>query len=554
MNWYEEKHRIITKFFSGLKSSDQDEWLYYRKLFKTDLFAFIKVMGQFSPKSGGDIDPVIHKPICDFWIDRKIKRKVVYMPRSWRKSTMLTQWGNLWEYLHNNEIRILIPTEKEEKATEWIRWIEGQVVRNARLRWQYPELTFITDSYRRTHSWSGKRCLLPRQGVYPEATISCIGIRGGAQGGHYDLIGGDDLIGEKGFESPLVILDAIRWFSNITGLLVNPNVEDENGSVIRLTGTFWGLGDMGCHILDEYKEYKWMVVPLLKDSSLEEKNPYPGQITWIQNPNAADGESNWETGMTTEEARKMEMNPPEQIKFWTQYMNQPWRASALSKFDKHWIKYYKFEDRPAGRYIVCQDDGQAFKLSDIALYGMVDPGGFSEKKPGKDQSQNAILIGGQPYNSNKKFVLYAWAGRFKNPDSLWKELVRAHEEFHPRIWEVEIFAQQAYILRDFQERAKKEGRAIRIVAMPADTRANAKELNIQALIPVMSNGEIYLHESMRGLIAEIISYPMGITKDQLDMLAKLNQYHFTRQKKEGPAVSHAERLAVQRPYGTTPGY
>ncbi len=143
MTWPTHKRRLIESFYNSLSSDDKHEWAIHRKACDKSSFYFIKECGGYQPKSGGDISPLIHKPILDRWQDKTITRQACYMPRSWKKSTCLTQWSSVWEYLQNNEIRILIPTEREEKASEWVQWIEAQIVQNERLRWLYPELQAV---------------------------------------------------------------------------------------------------------------------------------------------------------------------------------------------------------------------------------------------------------------------------------------------------------------------------------------------------------------------------------------------------------------------------
>jgi hypothetical protein len=122
----------------------------------------------------------------------------------------------------------------------------------------------------------------------------------------------------------------------------------------------------------------------------------------------------------------------------------------------------------------------------------------------------------------------------------------ADEATRPLFWRIEIFAQQRYILKDFQERAKNLKRAIRIMPMEADARPNAKDLNIQALIVPASKGEIFIHKSMKDLIAEFTSYPHGLTKDLLDMVAKMNQLCW-RDINDDVVLMNAKNLEPEKP-------
>ena len=543
------RNALITKFFRSLSSSDQDEWLHYRKACDKSLYFFIKYIGGYARKAGGDIIEEIHKPICDFWQDKTLRRKGVAMPRYWRKTTSLTEWGNLWEYLQDNETRILIPTEKMDTGSSWLQFIEGQVMQNERLRWQYPELQVVNRSYAKLNPWSGQRCRLPRQGVYPEATFTVVGIRGASQGGHFDIISGDDLVGEKGMESALVLEDALRWFDNIEELLVNPDANSPTGSVCRLTGTHWSPGDYICWINDNYANYKWLKVSCIK----RESTPNTATTTYIDNPNVPVGDSNFPV-FPKEHYIEMQNNPSKAIIYWAQHMNDPVAESPLTKFDIHWFRYFHFEDRVIDgapvKFIVCDDDKEEFRLDSIPLYGMIDPGGFSEVTLDKFGARNAIVIGGQPLNTVKKFVVDTWAGRPKDPDVFRGKVFELDDKWHPRGWRIETIAAQEYIKRDLQLVARNQKRRFVLTSMDKTSNKGEKDDDIQALIPMAKNGEIYLQRSQRELVAEITNYPRSPTVDLVDMLGKINKYCWSRRKREDSSLRN--RVTTQDWQGMSP--
>jgi len=254
-------------------------------------------------------------------------------------------------------------------------------------------------------------------------------------------------------------------------------------------------------------------------------------VKWVQNPLVDHDESSWPEYKSTKYYHDMRANPEKKVIFWTQHMNNPQKAEGLSKIDSDWIKYYHFEDREAGKYIVCDGDEKAFKIADIQLFGMIDPGGFAETKMIKKGSNNAIVIAGQPRDTIRKFVVYCWAGKIKDPEEFQNKLFEAHNEWKPRLWRIETFGAQDYIYRDVLLERKKRRSTLLISPLPKDVRKGIKDAEIQALIPPVANGEIYLHRSMRDLKAEMINYPGGLTNDRLDCLAKLFKYHMSRKKR-----------------------
>jgi hypothetical protein len=527
-----DRQQILSEWVRHLPISQQEDWIRRRRACDKSLYLFIKDAGGYTPKSGGDISVEIHKPICDSWQDPKVLRQFVFMPRFWRKSTALTIWGNLWEYLQNPEVRILIPSEKQDTAAKWIMQIGNQALRNARLRWLYPELLLVDDSWIKQHRWSSLYLEFPRNGIYPEATIECTGIRGAAQGGHYDVISPDDLVGEKGMESEMVLADATRWFDNIEELLIQPSLNAPDASRVHGTGTHWSPGDLGEYIQENYPEYKWFIVPARKTSN----QPKRENIVFLNNPKVAEGESNFPAGGTTEYYVSMAANPAKEIQYWAQHMNMPTGASKMTKFDYNWLRWYTIESRvnQAGgedEYIVC-DDKVEFKLKEIQKYGFIDPGGFAEMKVITRGSRNALLVAGQPETSVRKFVFEAWAGRLKEPQEFLDRLFGFHDKWKCRMWRIETIAAQKYIYKDIIEERRRKNKALPLMELDPDVGKDAKDARITALIDPISRGEYFLHKSMKDLISEVKSYPGGMTKDLVDMLSCYAKTYGKRREQE----------------------
>ncbi|KKL78184.1 hypothetical protein LCGC14_2027360, partial [marine sediment metagenome] len=220
--------------------------------------------------------------------------------------------------------------------------------------------------------------------------------------------------------------------------------------------------------------------------------------------------------------------------FWSQQMNNPSRATGgFNKFDIEWLKYYYIDIIDGYKWAVCKDkesDGtyEKFRLKDIPMYGMIDPGGFSEIKLMKSGSRNALLIGGQPKETKKKFIFYAWAGKFGKPSEFIDRIFEAHEKWSPLQWRIDPCGQQGYIYGDIKEARIERGEHLPISQLPYETKKDVKDDDIQACMNPMANGFIYIQESMKDLIGEIKQYPQGLTKDLVDMMGKLNKFYWSR--------------------------
>lgn len=513
---------------------DDEETLFYRELCDQSFYHFIKLCGG-PVYQGGIITKYIHKPLCQFYERDELKRKAAGMPRDWLKSTCYTKWKTIYDYLKNQEARQLIASENERIAMNFNIWIQRQILNNEALRNLYWDKLHMVDStWTRKVRWSGTVTELPREGIYSEPAIQAIGVGGAAQSGHYTHIKIDDLVGQDAMESITIMEKVFRWFDNVNELLVEPEWDDPNASEISIVGTHWSPGDYFTYVQEKYPEYQWKMVPARKDTELEDKKNFQ----WIQNPSVDDGESNWPERFSTKYYVDMASNPERQMIYWAQHQNNPNKAAGLTKMERDWFRFFRFEERDKGTYVVCLDKDEdqvepdAFRLAEINLIGMIDPGGFRETKVLKKGSRNAVLIGGQPRTSYKKFVVYTHADRFKSPANFHDIIFDAHEKWQPRVWRCDHAGQQDFIYKDILQERKERGIPLYIYPLDTLTSLDAKDKVIQSLISPVFNGEIYLHESMKELLEEAVSYPGGLTRDLIDMLGRLYQEYWTRTAQE----------------------
>lgn len=516
---------LLLEFYHSLPKDRQDEWLEQRYLCDNSFYYYCLNIADSSYSLGAPASTDIHKPIMDFWQDPTIKRKGCAMGRAWRKSSYLTCEYSIWRYCQNHEIRILIASQKEDKSKEFVGYVKDKILSSQRLRYYYPELQIINKEYTIANPYSRKQVLLPRKGKFIEPTLQAIGITGGAQGGHYDLILPDDLIGEKGMESERIRADAMRWFDNVDELCVEKDHTKPNGSDIYVVGAHWANGDLNCYIQDSYPIYQWMIAPALKDSTIKNRR----NIVFIQNPNVKEDESNWPEEHRSEDYWDMRANPEKRAIFYAQHQNNPRQADEFNKIDIEWLRYYYLIEKENEKYIKCEDDGEEFKISYIPKKGIIDPGGFAETEPLSKTSNNAILVAGQPYQTIKKFVLHTWAGKPKDPDVFVGEVFSANKEWNVEQWKIETYQAQEYIKRDLQKKARDKKLRFFIASLDKEVSKDAKHARIQNLIPVIKNGEIYVHRNMRKLIGEIEGYPSRLTKDLIDALAWWVMVFATRQ-------------------------
>jgi len=510
----------------------EERRLYYRELGLKSLFHFIKIFG--SPvRQGGDISPIIHKPICEFVSDDDIKRKGVAMPRKLRKTTICDRWKPIWDYLRDPEERILLGAETLDIASASMDWIRGMIMQNELLRWCYPEIA-VTESWTNKTKWSGVNITLPRQGVYAEPTFKALGVGGASQSRHMTRIYLSDIFGAKGQTSEKILLNTIQWWENLPELLV-----DGINGIINLDFTFWAVGDPHQWFMDNHPEYHWRIVPALRvdDATSEKMKRNNKNAIIIQNPDVDLLETNFpdivfekgESGgvegtpkFPTDEYKKMMASAEDSVRFWTQHMNAPELAgSPTNTFLREWLKYYHIGLDEAGQKTVFMDDdsGKSWPLSRIVPYGFIDPGGFGDSAI-KGGRCAAIIVGRAP-EGRRTLLLWTWTKRIMRPSDLMKAIYEAHEKFKPRSWRVETVAAQKYIYRDLLEENQRQSWGMHISEYELrDTGKDAKNKRIIAMKGPAENGEIYVQRGMNDFMYEWTSHGGGgITMDLLDCLS-----------------------------------
>jgi hypothetical protein len=183
------------------------------------------------------------------------------------------------------------------------------------------------------------------------------------------------------------------------------------------------------------------------------------------------------------------------------------------------------------RHLICDDTGKSHPIHSIPFAGIIDPGGFADDKPTKNKSRNVMLIGGQPPDTTRKFIVYCHASRIKETQPLIDEWLAATEKWKPKVWYIEITGPGQYMKKDLERVSREKRLHVDIVACPAEMSQNAKADRITSLIRPFEQGEIYLLNSMVGLgdlKMEYVRYPNSLTKDILDAMGWLYKLWWCR--------------------------
>ena len=136
-----------------------------------------------------------------------------FMPRGFSKSRVFTHGGATWELIRNPDLSIVIVNAVYDKAVEFLTLIQRNFDANEAMSLFYPEYV------------PGKRggriatgiLQLPNKRQKGEMSCSVKGLTGAAEGGHYDLIIMDDLVGldalDQNMQSSSLMGTARKWFN-----------------------------------------------------------------------------------------------------------------------------------------------------------------------------------------------------------------------------------------------------------------------------------------------------------------------------------------------------
>ena len=497
---------------------DEKERLFIRGLCKQSFWHFINfcvVPFRIPPSKRMPLKEEIHKVYCDFLQNDTYKRKGNLMPRGFGKTTYGTESKPIWDYVRNQEERILIGAEVYERAKQFVSTIKRDIEENPYLHYFFPE-TKLPDGWGRNHRWSSEALDMPRKGSYREPSFYPIGVGGASQGMHFTRAYLDDIIGMSSLESIVERMKTERWFNNVEELLEQQDYTHPNASFITMIGTHWAVGDLYQSIQNEKPIYEWLKIKAMDRH----------------------GNPTWPEKLSAKKIADMVADPKQVMVFYTQYQNDP-METELTDFKNDWLKYYSMvinkDGLPCVQYTVkvtrdgeFTDELRTIPVAELEIRATIDPA-VSESGTKKTARTAIVIVGVDKHN--KKHVLEAWARKTNKNDDLYDKVFEFHQKYRPRQWGIETYAQQNFILRAIRDKAEERRVFLPIVELAKDVGMNSKDIRIRSLQDDFVSGDIFIHKTMTDFVSEYLSFPMGVTKDLMDALAYHKQW-WTKAKVE----------------------
>lgn len=459
-----------------------------RRLAKQSLFTLAHAMLGYDKMTVN-----LHLAQADWYQNEAIKKqhRMILWPRGHYKSTLFTVAETIQTLLPDDDnnapwpgclgpnARVIIFHAIEKKAIGFLQAITAHFLGNIELLSLFPEV--MPDSRKQTISKFELE--LPRTKIYPEASVTAAGRKGASQGGHYNKLKLDDIIGENDRDSEIEMAAAIEWFDNHRSLF-----SSFNHDVCDIIGTRWAHDDVYSHAMAKYGERmaKSIISFYTTDSTGKQVPVFPEEFS-------------------DENVRELKMNR----RVWTaQYLNDP--SASDYGFNPNWLRYYSFT---SPRELIYKDlfsgtttGYTTVTTNQLDIVFLIDPAPKGE--------YGFIITGTDKFGRN--FVLEAikrdmQANQFCN---LVFDKVRF---WSPRIVGIEFVNFSEVYKPWFEQEMRQRQLYFRIEGLR--TRNSVKNQRIEGLSNYFSNGLIFFNETQTSMLKEYNEFGATTSTHLLDALA-----------------------------------
>lgn len=437
--------------------------------------------------------------------------RLTLKPRDHYKTTMNTVSDTIQMALPNDagvqhhpyslgpNIKLLLSHETRESSSRFLYEITQAFREKPLMLALYPELIPSKRNGQRMNKWELD---LPRDEHHREPTFDTIGAGGAAQGRHYNWIKMDDLVGEDARDSETVMKRVLTWFDNVNSLLTRLKLDGWD-----LTGTRWAATDVYSHAVKMYgvKKDKSILNAYFPDDI---ERMEPGQLVAYARAAIENGQPIFPEEFSIEDLNRIRKNQ----KVWAaQYANNP-RASDLTEFSPHWLKFYNVS--PNGRITVFSGDSSwSVNTRDLDRVILIDP------SVGESDSSDewGVVVTGTDHQMNI-YVLEAYRKRMRPPEGI-DEMFQLYTKWNPRLISIESVAFSAMLKYWFEEKCRQLGVYPSIYDYKPGSK-KSKEARIRGLGNYGAAGQIYCLEGMHQLRDEWEWFPLGESDHILDALAQ----------------------------------
>ena len=479
-----------------------------RRKCKNDLFFLCR-----GPLEYTKLSPRFHGSLTG-WLEenRSAQYRMLLLARGHYKTTVSTIGDSIQMALPNvadiqehpyclgPNVKILIAHEVRETAADFLFELTAAFTRKPILMALFEEC-IPKRNVERLNKWALE---LPRTQHHKEATFNTIGSGGAAQGGHYNWLKLDDLVGEKARDSETVMKRTLTWFDNINSLLTELEIDGWD-----LTGTRWAYSDVYSHAIERYGlNLSGSVTNCLAPKDIERNGQ--GLLKVYARGAIENGLPVFPEQFPLETLAVLRKN---RLVWAAQYANNP-LESGLNEFT--WpMKFYNVDSQGNIAVFTGDESSPSFKRyqNELDICILTDPSmGESELA-----DETGIIVTGTDRRSNI-FILETVKKRLRPPEYV-DELYRLYFRYRPRIISIEE-VNFSGIYKYWIEDKSTETRVHLPIRPYKPGNQRSKDGRIRGLAHFFSAGQFYCQEGMHDLRDEYEQFPMGKSKHLLDALAQ----------------------------------
>jgi len=440
---------------------------------------------------------------------RNLQNRMLLLARGHYKTTISTIGESIQMALPNDagvqahpynlgtNVKILISHEVRETAAKFLFEITAAFTRKPILMAIFEDC-IPNRNVERINKWELE---LPRTQHHAAATFNTIGAGGAAQGGHYNWLKLDDLIGEKARDSKTIMRTTLNWFDNINSLLTEFEIDGWD-----LTGTRWAFSDVYSHAMEMYGIDIERSIPTC--ISPREMKAFGGGVLGVYARGAI--ENGVPVFSEQFSLKKLEVTRKNRLVWAAQYANNP-MESGLNEFP--WpLKYYNTD---AQENLVIFDGESSYKRTkrELNIYIFTDP---SMGETTLADETGVVVVG-----IDKKFNIFILATikeRLKPPE--YVDLVfDLNNKYRPEVITIEE-VNFSGIYKYWIDQKAQELRTHPPIRSYKPGNKRTKAGRIRGLSHFFSAGQVYIHEGMHDFRDEYEQFPMGKSEHLLDALAQ----------------------------------
>lgn len=438
------------------------------------------------------------------------RNRMILLPRDHYKSTIVTISDSVqmalpnvanvqaYPYSLGPNIKLLLSHEVREKAAKFLYEVTAAFTKKPLMLALFPEVI----PSKRVHRINKWELELPNTSHHKEPTFDTIGAGGAAQGGHYNWLKLDDLVGEDARDSETVMGRVLLWFDNVNSLLTRLRFDGWD-----LIGTRWAYHDVYSHAMKRYGiDVSRSVLGCVPQKEIDKYQN--GRLAVYARGAIEKGKPLFPEEFPIEELNVLRKSP---MVWAAQYANNP-LESGLNEFN-YPLKFYNVDAR--GNVVVFGGEGGSFtrRLRELDICIFTDPsmGESSQSDP------SGIVVTGTDAQLNI-FILETVKARLRPPDFI-DELTRLFHKYDPRVISIEEVAFSAVYRYWLEERATRSGISMPIRPYKPGSK-KSKDARIRGLTHYFSTGQVYVAESMYDFRDEYEQYPMTDDEHLLDALAQ----------------------------------